>query len=117
MKTIFLIPSSPFVSQGARTFPFDQLRASERLSLPNVLSLSKRPPPSQTTHVTLSTLAPVFLKAARPLPAHARKDSARDFPTIPVDCSHSFIVFALMFVAAAVTIFLSALAILDLVAR
>ena len=95
MKTIFLIPTSPPAAQGAAT------------------SLS----PTQTTHIIRGTPAPRLVKAARSLPAQARKRPAGDFPAIPVDRSHSTLIFALMLFAAAIAIYFSALAIVDFVAR
>ena len=94
MSTIHLLPPSPSAPGGAETFPW----------------------PAQTTHVIISTGAPRLVKAARSLPTQAREKPACELPPIPADRSHGAIVFAVMFAAAAATIYLSALAMLDLAA-
>ena len=59
------------------------------------------------------TKASRLAKAARTLPAQPRTKPTRPFPMLAVDRSHSAIVFAILFAATAITLFLSARALLD----
>ncbi len=72
------------------------------------------PPAAQGAARFLSpTQTPRLAKTARTLPAPPRTKPARTFPPIPEDPSHSAIVFAILFAATAITLFLSARTLLD----
>ena len=72
------------------------------------------PPATQGSAPFLSpTKASRLAKTARALPARLRPKPARLFPMIAVDRSHSAIVFAILFAAAAIVLFLTARALLD----
>ena len=80
-------------------------------------TISIVPSSPRAAHGAVPLLSPVkaprLAKTARALPAQPRTKPAPLFPMIAVDRSRSAIVFAILFAATAITLFLSARALLD----